>query len=174
MFPYLFLYSLKHFGNRQEVHGSRFGQNVRSSKNHLKSIAIDQESLISHFGIIKTQKIPYNIIKNTRKNNKKRLNYFPPFPPLEPHWSPIGIGAIFSYAFQDVLQDPKRGSIGSFLLNGVVMNPCVGSNLNGLPWIQGLKGPKNGVYRPQNTAKMKTFFLCFLGLLMQLWGLQRV
>ena len=35
--------------------------------------AIDQESLISHFGIMRTPKIPYNIIKNTRRT-KHRLN----------------------------------------------------------------------------------------------------
>ena len=49
---HIFLAFLKHFGNSLEVSGSRFWPNVRSSRNQLKSIGIDRESLISHFGII--------------------------------------------------------------------------------------------------------------------------
>ena len=43
------LYFVKYFGDRYGVRGSRFGHIFRSSRNHPKSIAIDQESLISHF-----------------------------------------------------------------------------------------------------------------------------
>ena len=63
-----FLYLLKYVGDSWEVSGSRFWQNFHSSRNHLKSIAIWPGTLISHFGIIKTQK-NWNIAK-TEKNKK--------------------------------------------------------------------------------------------------------
>ena len=47
-----FLYFLKYFGDEDGVRGSRFGHIFGRSKNIPKSSAIDQESLISHFGII--------------------------------------------------------------------------------------------------------------------------
>ena len=50
--PIFVLYSLKYFGDKYGVRGSRFGRCFGSSRNHPKGIAIDQESLISHFGII--------------------------------------------------------------------------------------------------------------------------
>ena len=48
----------KYCGNEYGVWGSRFGHIFGRCRNHLKSIAIDQESLISLFGIIKTHKNP--------------------------------------------------------------------------------------------------------------------
>ena len=50
--------------------------------------AIDQESLISHLGIIKTAQIPYIIIKNTRKIKRMPKLFFPISPigaPLDPN-----------------------------------------------------------------------------------------
>ena len=67
MFPYCFLYFLKYFGNNYEVYGSIFLPNFRSSINHLKSIGIDQELWINHFGIIWTPKIPYETLKEPEK-----------------------------------------------------------------------------------------------------------
>ena len=45
----IFLYSSEHFGNIQEVYGSRFSEHFRSSKHHLKNIAIGPTTLIGHF-----------------------------------------------------------------------------------------------------------------------------
>ena len=45
---------LKYFDDNWKGYGSRFWQNFGSSRNHPKSIGIDQESIFSHFGIIKT------------------------------------------------------------------------------------------------------------------------
>ena len=57
------------------------------------------ESIRNHqlaiLGIIKTPKLPYNIIKN--QENKKRLKYVPHFPPLEPHWSHGHVSLVLSY-----------------------------------------------------------------------------
>ena len=50
--PHIFLYFLKCFGDKYGVRGSRVGNIFGRSRNVLKSIAIDQESLISHLGII--------------------------------------------------------------------------------------------------------------------------
>ena len=47
-----------YFGDKYGVPGSRFGCIPGRSKNVPNSIAIDQESLISHFGIIKRPKTP--------------------------------------------------------------------------------------------------------------------
>ena len=59
---------------------SRFSESVRSSRNHLKSIAIGPESLISHFGIIKSYKTPNNTLKNIsdeqHTQNKLRKSRF--------------------------------------------------------------------------------------------------
>ena len=55
MFPY-FLVFLKYFCDKYGVRGSRFSRFVGRSKNVPKSIAIDQESIISNWGIIKTPK----------------------------------------------------------------------------------------------------------------------
>ena len=43
-------------------------------RSNLKSIAIDQESLISHFGIIKSPKYPQKPLKNKNKC-KNRINF---------------------------------------------------------------------------------------------------
>ncbi len=58
---HMFLHFGKYFGDKYVVRGSRFGENFGSSKNDPKNIAIDQESLIKHFGIIKTQKKTINM-----------------------------------------------------------------------------------------------------------------
>ena len=39
------------------------------------------------------------------------------------------------------------------------MNPCLGSNLNGFPWIQGLKGPKTGSIGPKKRQTKNVFFV---------------
>ena len=44
---------LEIFGDKYGTRGSIFGNIIGRSKNDLKHIAIDQESLISHCGIIK-------------------------------------------------------------------------------------------------------------------------
>ena len=54
---------------------SRFGHVIGRSKNVPKSIAIDQESLISHFEIIKTPKQTHKYIKKPRTTNKS-LKWF--------------------------------------------------------------------------------------------------
>ena len=56
--PYFLVFVQKENGDKYWVRGSRFGHIFGRSTNVLKSIAIDQESLISHFGIIKTPRIP--------------------------------------------------------------------------------------------------------------------
>ena len=48
------LYFLKYFGGKYGVRGSIFGHIFGRSENVPKSITIDQESLISHWGIIQT------------------------------------------------------------------------------------------------------------------------
>ena len=53
---HIFLYSLKYFGDKYGVRGSRFGHIFGRSRNVPKNIANDQESLLSHLGIIKTPK----------------------------------------------------------------------------------------------------------------------
>ena len=57
--PTVFLYFSMYSGDKYMVRGSRFGHIFGRSKIHPKSIAIDQESLISHFGIIETPYPPY-------------------------------------------------------------------------------------------------------------------
>ena len=49
---------MKHFGDKYGVEGTRFGEHFGSSRNHPKRIAIDQESLISNLGIIKSPPPP--------------------------------------------------------------------------------------------------------------------
>ena len=51
--PYIFLYSLKYFGDKCGVRGSIFGHILVVPKMS-KSIAIDQDSLINHLGVIET------------------------------------------------------------------------------------------------------------------------
>ena len=77
-----FLYSLKYFGDDWEGYVSRFWPNFRSSRNHLKSSAIDQESLISHSGIIQTPKLPLETFKKTVTPKSPKF--------CCPYWSPIG------------------------------------------------------------------------------------
>ena len=50
--PILFLYFWKYFGDKYGVRGSGFGHMFGRSENNPKNIAIERESLISHFGII--------------------------------------------------------------------------------------------------------------------------
>ena len=59
-----FLFILKYFGDKYGVRGSRFGYIFGRSKNVPTNIAIDQESLISNFRIIKTPNKPIIILKN--------------------------------------------------------------------------------------------------------------
>ena len=63
VFPY-FLHFFKYFGNKYGLRGSRFSRFVSRSKNVLKSVAIDHESLISDLGIIKTSKTLIIIFRN--------------------------------------------------------------------------------------------------------------
>ena len=65
--PVFFLYSLKHFGDTYGVRGSRFGNIFDRCKDVPKHIAIDQESLIGHFGINPPPK-KNNYMKNHKKN----------------------------------------------------------------------------------------------------------
>ena len=76
MFPY-FLYFFKSFGDKYWVRGFRFGRFFGSSRNHPQNIAIDRESLISHFGMIKAKNKTIHILKN--QENKKSLNFFAVF-----------------------------------------------------------------------------------------------
>ena len=64
------MYVRKYFGDKYGVRGSRFGHVFGRSKNHPKSIAIDQESLISRLGIIETPKNPHNYIKKQENPQK--------------------------------------------------------------------------------------------------------
>ena len=48
------LYFLKYVGGKYRARGSTFGHIFGRSRNQPKSIATDQESLISNFGISKT------------------------------------------------------------------------------------------------------------------------
>ena len=69
--PIIFMYSLNYFDDEYEVRGSRFGHIFGRSKNVPENIAIDQESWIRHFGIIKKTQNPIIILKN--KENTKQL-----------------------------------------------------------------------------------------------------
>ena len=86
--PISFLYLLKYFVDKYEVRESIFSRFRGSSRNHPKSIAIDQESLISHLGIIITPKKPYNYIKKQWKTNKS-CNMFADLGPLFEAKSPL-------------------------------------------------------------------------------------
>ena len=57
--------------------GPDFDKQFGSSRNHPKSIGIDQESIISHFGIIKTPNCHSNTIKKPGKTQKSP-NFLPP------------------------------------------------------------------------------------------------
>ena len=74
--------SLKHLGNNHEVHRSIKRKHFGSSRNHLKNIALGLETLISHFGIIKTPWYPLKTWEN-KKLPKERLICFP-------YWRPLG------------------------------------------------------------------------------------
>ena len=65
--------SLKYFGDKYGVRGSRFGLIFGRSRNLPKSIATDQESLINHLGIIKTPKNPIIILEKQDKPKKQFL-----------------------------------------------------------------------------------------------------
>ena len=68
--PNSFLYLLKYFGDEYGLRGSRFSYIFGRSKNVRKVIGIDQEPLISHFGIIKT---PTQLLWKTKKNKTNYL-----------------------------------------------------------------------------------------------------
>ena len=70
------LYHLESSGDKDGVHGSRFGGHFGSFQNHPNSVAICLESLISPFGIIETQ-------KPTPKHQNKSANLLSL---LEPYW----------------------------------------------------------------------------------------
>ena len=55
-------------GDKYGTRGSIFGNMIGRSKNVLKHIAIDQESLISHSGIIKAPQKTQNHNNTTREN----------------------------------------------------------------------------------------------------------
>ena len=72
------------------VTGPDFDKILGSSRNHPKSIGIDQESIINYLGIIKTQKWHQQTLKKQEQTQTSQ-NKLPPIgAPLEPHWSPIG------------------------------------------------------------------------------------
>ena len=71
-FPCIFC---KYSGDKYGVRESRFGHIFGRSKNHPKSIAIDQESLINHFGINKIPQNPNHYIKNKEKQTKNEQTY---------------------------------------------------------------------------------------------------
>ena len=52
--PHIFLYFLKYVGDKYGVRGSIFGHVFGRSKNGPKNIAVGQESLICHSGILET------------------------------------------------------------------------------------------------------------------------
>ena len=61
----MFLYFVKCFGNKQGCHGSTFGEHFGIRVPRVQqSIAICPESLIRHFGMIKTHKHRKNTFKN--------------------------------------------------------------------------------------------------------------
>ena len=66
---------LKYFCNKYGAQGSIFGHMFGRSKNVPTSIAIGQESLISHVGIITTPNKNHNYIKKPR-TSKKTLKMF--------------------------------------------------------------------------------------------------
>ena len=81
MSPSFVMYFVRYFGDKYGVRGSRFGIIFGRSKNVPKSIAIDQESLISDFGIIKTPKNHKNYFRNQENQqiNKKNMPHFGPY-----------------------------------------------------------------------------------------------
>ena len=74
--PISFLYLLKYFVDKYEVRESIFSRFRGSSRNHPKSIAIDQESLISHLGIIE---IPQNLTITLQRQAKQQQHVFAVF-----------------------------------------------------------------------------------------------
>ena len=75
MSPY-FLYFLKYFRDKYGVPGSRSGNMFSRSRNVLKSNTIDQESLISHLGIIKKTLKPPELHSKTKKNRNTTIFCF--------------------------------------------------------------------------------------------------
>ena len=65
--PHHCLVFVKYFGDIYGVPGSIFSRLVGLSRNHPKSVAIDQESLISHFGIIKAPSNPMITLKTWKQ-----------------------------------------------------------------------------------------------------------
>ena len=88
MSPYVFLYSLKSFGDNYGVRGSRFDHMFGRSKNIPKSIVIDQESLISYLGIIKTPNKLNEYIEN-QENPKHRFFRCRFVGPIRPRFGPM-------------------------------------------------------------------------------------
>ena len=79
MFPYS-LNFLKYFGSTYGLRRSRFGKTFARSKNVLKNIAIDQESLINHLGIIKAPKKNHKILCKIQEEQKTPKLLPPVFP----------------------------------------------------------------------------------------------
>ena len=74
-----FLVFFKYFGDKYGVRGSRFGDLFGRSKNIPKSIAIDEESLISHLGIIKNPNKPYIYITKKTRQTQHRIIFCWPY-----------------------------------------------------------------------------------------------
>ena len=64
----------KYIDDKCGVRGSRFGHIFGCSKNVPKNTAIDQESLISHLGMIKTLKTTRIAVKQNEKPTKTILS----------------------------------------------------------------------------------------------------
>ena len=77
---HIFLYRLKYFCNKQGARGWIFGHFFGSFKNNPKNVGIHPESLISHFGIIKTPSPLPKYIKKQRNESPKFVAVF---------WAPI-------------------------------------------------------------------------------------
>ena len=74
------------FGDKYVVRGYIFGHMFGRSKNIPKSIAIDQESLINHLGIIKSPRKTRNTLKNQEKQKIRFLFWTLLDPVLGPIW----------------------------------------------------------------------------------------
>ena len=77
--PIICLVIFKDFGDKYAGRGSRFGHIFGRCRNHPKSTAINQESLISHLGIIKTPQKNHNYLK--KQENKQPFFVLPYFGP---------------------------------------------------------------------------------------------
>ena len=90
-------------------------ENFGSSQNHPKSIGIDQESIISHFGIIKTPKIPLKTCKKTGKTQQSHKICAVFWALLDPVLGPHAITLAANKGSQTgprkgILWVPKKGS----------------------------------------------------------------